>query len=221
MLSFKRQKIFECYPLGMQTIIVASQKGGAGKSTLCAHLSVHASRAGSSVYLIDTDPQGSLSAWHERRQAEEPKRVDMPFDAIKSGLAVLKERGADLVVIDTAPSRSDENAALFKLADLVVIPVRASPADLWAVGATVAQLKEAGVPFLFVLNAVKASAAITAQAAAALSHHGKVAQTFIGDRTAYAAAMVNGSTAVELAPKGPAAKEIASLHANILDCLNG
>lgn len=204
----------------MHTIVIASQKGGAGKSTLCAHLSVQASLAGASVYLIDTDPQGSLSAWHERREAEEPRRADLPFTAIKAGLATLAKRGVDLVMIDTAPSRSDENAALFKLADLVVIPVRASPADLWAVGATVAQLKAAKVPFLFVLNAVKSSAAITAQAAAALSAHGKVAPTFIGDRTAYAAAMVNGSTAIELAPKGPAAKEVASLHAFILECMH-
>ena len=204
----------------MKTVVIASQKGGAGKSTLCAHLAVQAWLSGSAVYVIDTDPQGSLSAWHERRQADQPTLVDLPFESIGAGLDVLRGRGADMVFIDTAPSRSDENAALFGLADLVVIPVRASPADLWAVGATVGQLKAVGVPFVFVLNAVKTNAGITAQAAAVLSQHGRVAETFIGDRTSYAAAMVNGSTAIELAPKGPAGREMLSLHANMNDCLH-
>ena len=39
----------------MQTIVVNSQKGGSGKSTVCRVLAVEASRAGLSVYLIDFD----------------------------------------------------------------------------------------------------------------------------------------------------------------------
>jgi chromosome partitioning protein len=109
---------------------------------------------------------------------------------------------------------------LFRLADLVVIPVRPSPADLWAVSATVEQLKADNVPFVFVLNAIKSAASITAQAAAALSHHGRVAQTFVADRTAYAAAMVDGSAAQELQPRGPAAREMADLLVNIKACMH-
>src|SRR5215210_4178242 len=61
----------------MKTIIVNSQKGGSGKTTLCAHLAVQAERAGDGpVFLIDTDPQGTLSTWHEKRQAEEPRRAE-------------------------------------------------------------------------------------------------------------------------------------------------
>ena len=45
----------------MQTIVVNSQKGGSGKTTLCAHLAVQAERAGDGpVYLIDTDPSGDV-----------------------------------------------------------------------------------------------------------------------------------------------------------------
>ena len=64
----------------MQTIVVNSQKGGSGKTSLCAHLSVEAERIGDGpVYLIDTDPQGTLSAWHEARAAEAPRRVEIPI----------------------------------------------------------------------------------------------------------------------------------------------
>jgi chromosome partitioning protein len=205
----------------MQIIVINSQKGGSGKTTLCAHLAVQAETAGDGpVYLIDTDPQGTLSTWHEHREAETPQRVEVPLGKLAEGLSVLKERKAAYCFIDTAPTRTDENAALFRLADLVLVPIRPSPSDLWAASATVALLKEADIPFLFILTQAKANASITAQAAAALSHHGPVAQTFIADRVPYAAAMTDGRTALELAPKGPAAIETASLWKNIKACLH-
>lgn len=205
----------------MKTILINSQKGGSGKTTLCAHLAVEAERVGDGpVYLIDTDPQGTLSTWHEMREAEAPRRVEVPLQDIASGLAQLRQRNAAYCLIDTAPTRTDENAALFRLADLVLVPIRPSPSDLWAASATVALLKDAGIPFLFVLTQAKANASITAQAAAALSHHGPIAQTFIADRVPYAAALTNGRTAIELLPKGPAALETAALWVNIKACLH-
>ena len=204
----------------MQTIIVNSQKGGSGKTALCAHLSVQAERAGDGpVYLIDTDPQGTLSQWHELRVAEAPRRAEVALDGLAEGLKLLEQRGTAYCFIDTAPTRADETAALFRLADLVLVPIRPSPSDLWAAAATVALLKTSNVPFLFVLNQAKANASITAQAAAALSHHGPVAETFIGDRVPYAAAMTDGRTAPELTPNGPAGIETSALWKNIKACL--
>jgi chromosome partitioning protein len=85
---------------------------------------------------------------------------------------------------------------------------------------TVALVKEAKKPFLFILIQAKPQATITAQTVAALSHDGPVAQTFIGDRVAYAAAMTGGLTAPELSPSGPAAKEIAALWRNVKSCFH-
>src|SRR4051794_39515401 len=57
----------------MQTIVVASQKGGAGKTTTARHLAVEAERQGEGpVALIDVDPQGGLARWWNRREAETP-----------------------------------------------------------------------------------------------------------------------------------------------------
>jgi chromosome partitioning protein len=205
----------------MQTIVINSQKGGSGKTALCAHLSVQAERAGDGpVYLIDTDPQGTLSQWHERRVVEAPRRVEVSLQELAEGLTLLKQRGASYCFIDTAPTRTDETAILFRLADLVLVPIRPSPSDLWAAAATVALLKSVVVPFLFVLNQAKANASITAQAAAALSHHGPVAETFIADRVPYAASMTDGRTATELASNGPAGLETAALWKNIKACLH-
>ena len=64
-------------------------------------------------------------------------------------------------------------------------------------------LKRAGTPFLFVVNQATLNANITAQAVASLSHHGPVAETIIGNRVHYAAAMTDGHTAPELAEQRP------------------
>ena len=55
----------------MHVILVATQKGGSGKSTLAAHFGALAQLAGPTL-LIDADPQGSLSFWYKRREAETP-----------------------------------------------------------------------------------------------------------------------------------------------------
>ncbi len=48
----------------MYVIVLASQKGGSGKTTLTGNLAIAAERAGETpAVLIDTDPQGSLAAW--------------------------------------------------------------------------------------------------------------------------------------------------------------
>jgi len=204
----------------MKTIVINSQKGGSGKTTLCAHLAVAAELAGDGpVCIIDTDPQGTLSTWHEQRAAEVPMRGEVALPELANGLKLLAEHGVRYCLIDTAPTRTDENLALFNLADLVLVPIRPSPSDLWAVSATVSLLKQCGTPFVFVLNQTKTNAGITAQAAAALSSHGRVAEAFIADRVPYAAAMTDGRTAIELAPRGPAAEETLALWQHLKTCL--
>lgn len=204
----------------MKTLVWNSQKGGSGKTSLCAHIAVEVERAGAGpVYLIDTDPQGTLTTWHEARIAETPARIEPDLHQLPAALEELRKRGAAFCMLDTAPTRADENAELFRLADLALVPVRPSPSDLWAVAATVGLLKQIGTPFLFVVNQATQHANITAQAVAALSHHGPVAQTIIASRVTYAAAMTDGHTAPELG-KSPATAEIAALWQNIQACLH-
>ncbi len=79
----------------MKTIVITSQKGGSGKTTLAAHLAVEAERVGDApAWLIDTDRQATLSRWHERREDETPQRAEVPFTRLEAGLTALAGRGA-------------------------------------------------------------------------------------------------------------------------------
>ncbi len=204
----------------MKTIVISSQKGGSAKSTLSALLSVEAERAGDGpAWLVDTDQQGTLSRWHDRRESDTPQRGEIPFKDLASGLATIATKhAAAFCIIDTAPAISAQSAGIIALADLVLIPVQPSPTDLWAVAETIGLVKEAGKPFRFVITKAKPQATITAQTIAALSHHGPVAAHFIADRVAYAVAMAGGNTAPELTPKGPAAIETAALWKEVKEC---
>src|ERR1019366_2658054 len=102
----------------------------------------------------------------------------------------------------------------------ILIPIRPSPSDLRASAQTVALVKAADKPFLFVITQAKPQATITAQTVAALSQHGRVAESFIADRVLYAGAMTGGRTAPELAPRSAAADEVARLWLDVKSCFH-
>ena len=218
-----RKRLNSCvcvaYSAEMQIITINSQKGGSGKTTLCANLAVAAAAAGESVAVVDTDPQGSLARWHELRPDDSVARVDVPLPRLPAALDVLRHRGVAWCLIDTAPSRATETIELCRLADLVVIPVIPSPVDLWAVAATVDQLDQQGKRFLFVLNQVKTQAAATAQTAAVLSERGRVARTFFAHRTGYAMAFLKGKSPLEITPNAPAAAEVRELWNDVRNAI--
>jgi chromosome partitioning protein len=205
----------------MQVIVINSQKGGSAKTMLAKHLSVEAERAGDGpAFLIDTYPQGSLTAWHAKRESESPARVEVPFEGLRKGLDLIRNHGASYCFLDTASGRVEIAAELYKFATFVIFPVQPSEDDLTAAPRTVHALKAAGVPFIFVLTRVKPGTLITAQAAAVLSKHGEVAVTFVNDRTGYKSPYPRGQTVTEAEPKGPAAKEISALWTNIKTCIH-
>jgi chromosome partitioning protein len=205
----------------MKTIVINSQKGGSGKTMLAKHLAVQAESAGDGpVFLIDTDPQGSLTVWHKKREAESPVRIEVPFDKLAGGIDVLRKKGGAICIIDSASGRLDVAQTLFALADLVLFPVQPSEDDLSAAPVTVANLKAAGTPFLFVLTRVKPNTLITAQAAAILSKHGRVAETLIADRTGYKSPYGKGQLVIEADPRNAAAREIEALWQNVKSCIH-
>ena len=198
----------------MKTIVLASQKGGAGKTTLAAHLAVAAEAAGDGpAVLIDTDPQGSLSDWWNTREASTPTLAPSSIKNLALKLAALAEAGYVYAVVDTPPAITDSIRSVLQVADLVVIPARPSPHDLRAVGSTVELVQDADKPFVFAVMQAKAGSRLVAQAVAALSAHGVVAEAIIHDRVDYASSMIDGRTVQEVDSKSRSAEEVARLWA--------
>ena len=200
----------------MHVIVLASQKGGAGKTTLAAHVAVAAEAAGDGpAVLIDTDPQGSLTQWWNARAGETPALAHSTIAALAEKLTALKGAGFKLAVIDTPPAITAAIRSVVDSADLVIIPARPSPHDLRAVGSTVDIIQAAGRPFIFAVTQAKPNTRLTVQAVAALSAFGAVAPAIIHDRIDWAASMIDGRTVTETDTKGRSATEARDLWAFI------
>jgi chromosome partitioning protein len=194
----------------VRTVLIASQKGGAGKTALARNLGVAAVEAGQRTLLVDLDPQGSLSDWWQGRTAEQPEMFERPPRPDQLGDVLAALSGFDLVVIDTPPSDHPWMGKVATLADLVVIPSKPSPDDLRAIGSTLAMVKRAGTPFAFVLSQVPPRSRLTGEAARVLAQHGKVAPVNIGLRVSFAETSATGEGVTETSDH-KAAEEVRGL----------
>ena len=136
----------------MNIITMASRKGGAGKSTLTAHLAAFSRQAGHRCVVIDADPQGSLTLWHSLRADGDPP-LRNAARGIDRALASAMVEGYEWAFIDTAASMWVVALEAIRAATFVLIPARPGFFDLNAVRETVATARERDKPYAVVLNA--------------------------------------------------------------------
>ena len=203
----------------MKTIVVANQKGGSGKSTIAVHLAAAAEHAGDGPAVIsDTDPQGTAADWFNQRKKagiDTPRYAALALADLHSRIEGLDEAGASYLFVDTAPSIGTVNADLFALADLILIPLNPTPADLRALVKGLPLVRQSGKPFQFVLTRVRPNLKNNDGAAMALDALGLVLSTRMHERVIYAETFAHGKTALETDLKSVAAQEVGSLWAEV------
>jgi chromosome partitioning protein len=121
------------------------------------------------------------------------------------------------VVVDTPPKSDSEARPAIEAADLVAVPIQPTPVDVWATDSTLAMIARERAVGLLVINRVPQRALLTAEMVAAIRALGWVAANAqLGNRVAFAASMGKGSTVLEFAPGGKAAREVEALAREIL-----
>ena len=135
----------------MHIITLATQKGGSGKSTLAACVAVAAESEGIKTAVLDTDPQGSVFKWGERREAETPAVDRCEPHQLAAVLKSLPKQGFELVIIDTAGAHNASVAPALQAADFCLVPVKPTLTDLEAAIPTAKQLRDRKTRFGFVL----------------------------------------------------------------------
>jgi chromosome partitioning protein len=204
----------------MNVITLASRKGGAGKSTLTAHLAGYAHAQGYRTLVIDADPQGSLTLWHAHRRNGEP-RLQNASRGVERAVAYAMVEGYEWVFVDTAPTMWLVVQEAIRAATLAVIPARPAFFDLNSVLDTVKTARTLNKPYAVVLNAAPSKrddkeAPVVAQSRAFLDRHEvPVWHGQISQRGSYALLLAAGASACEAAPETLAAVEIASLWRSI------
>ena len=120
----------------MKTVLVASSKGGVGKTTIATHLAAQAALDGHRTVLIDADPQGSSTRWAERRSDLET--AVLPIDGTRRNWQKLVPDDVQRTVIDApAGATADSLETFLERADALIVPILPSTLDI-----------DATVPFL-------------------------------------------------------------------------
>lgn len=201
-----------------KVITIAQQKGGAGKTTVAAHIAVALSQKGNRVAVVDIDPQGSLGMWHSIREKRFGEGyTGLTFTAL-SGWRVGSEvsrlrRTQDFIIIDSPPHTETEARTAIRSADLIIIPVQPSPTDLWATKATHELATAEKVPVRVLLNRVPANSRLAQAVSQELPD---LMETTVGSRVLFASSLMEGRCATEVEPSSPAAQEIKALVKEIL-----
>lgn len=143
----------------MLTTLVASSKGGCGKSTMVTQLASHWAQAGQHTAIVDADRQGSSFRWATLRPDPLPGVL-----ALEGGRRALGRLPADTqqLLIDTpAGAGQRELEAYLDLADVLLVPVLPSAFDLYATLVFLAELqsipriKRGKLPVALVANRLK------------------------------------------------------------------
>lgn len=123
-------------------ILVGSEKGGVGKTTVAFNLAVMRARSGRAVLLVDTDRQGSSSMWASLRSETD---LQPPLVCVqkfgKVGIDLIQLRDVYEIIVDAGGQDSMELRQAIAVADQWVIPVRPGQLDLLSM-AKMRQLKK-------------------------------------------------------------------------------
>src|SRR6266446_8154054 len=106
----------------MKIISLVTQKGGSGKSTLCASLAVAAQEAGHQVAILEIDKQATISQWANARQGKPPDVAQTTADKLEAIVGRLAGAGYHYVFVDTPGVDSPGTNTAIRLSDLCLVP---------------------------------------------------------------------------------------------------
>lgn len=113
----------------MPVIVMASPKGGVGKSTCAVLLASEFARMGADVTALDCDPNKSLTRWASHGL---PKGITLYSDVGRSDIVTtIKNSDGDgkIVVVDLEGVASQLVSRAISQADLVIVPMQPTALD--------------------------------------------------------------------------------------------
>jgi chromosome partitioning protein len=199
---------------GARVIAAANLKGGVGKSTLTINLATAMEATGVHTGIIDIDAEQQAAArWKDARGGDKPPIVVSPVHTrLPQAIADLTGRGIKLIFVDCPAFARGPTERAIEVADLVLIPCRATVQDLQFVEQTVDMAAAREKPTAIVLNAVETQVRETDEARAYLEKQGiALAPTHLSKAVVYHRAITAALGATEYDPSSKAAHELLDL----------
>ena len=164
----------------MKIILVLSQKGGSGKSTVARNLAVLYSKEYKTA-LLDLDPQGSTIKWGEQRN-EDVKDNELlthflNIEDVDTDFSQLEKNGYEYIVIDTPPVLADVHEFLLQKADYGVVPIQTTREDLETLENTTTLIENAGIYYGVVINRADMKTIMYKEGKNIVAEYGKILGT--------------------------------------------
>jgi len=201
-------------------LVVATSKGGTGKTTISASLAAYWRKAGKSVAILDTDPNEAITRW-ARKSTDGFDGVGVESCSNEHTIIESVQRlgeAVDVVIVDTAGFGNQAMIYAVGIADLVLVPVMADEASLFEAAKMKQVIESASaltrrqIPFRTVLNRVKRTTTVVRHTERNLEALGlRPVSCRIGDRVIFQEASYHGETPLSLDPKNRATQEIRNL----------
>ena len=116
----------------MTIVSFLHQKGGTGKSTLAISSALALAQSGRRVMVLDTDYQGTSSEWGNRFARRFQIEIRSQVQPIVHTELARFQGNFDWILIDGPPSLSEMTESICKASEQIIIPVRPSLPDVWA-----------------------------------------------------------------------------------------
>jgi chromosome partitioning protein len=117
----------------MKLICIATQKGGAGKTTTAISLATTLA-LNFKVLLVDVDPQSSVTDWGSDIEIENLTVISVQNNLKKTLKSISSQ--FDYIILDMPAKIKNIEAEAISISDLVIMPVEPSQLNLWAVHET-------------------------------------------------------------------------------------
>lgn len=211
-------------------IAILNQKGGCGKTTISMNLAASLAILKHSSIVLDADPQQSATLWAQQSDnlPFKVQPIDMEAGArkVKANLQTLINK-ISIAILDLPPELKEPAMLACMFADLIVIPIKPSPLDLWAGRAAVELAKDAqelrhqSKPAIILLpSGVKTGTRMAKDINLALSKIGEsIAPVHITERIALAECAMLGETIYSYDNTNPACQEFTELAQFIIKSL--
>ena len=129
----------------LNKIVILNPKGGCGKSTLATNLAASYAQSGPAPAIMDYDPQGSTTAWLERRSDDLPgihgiAAYKKTMQATRSWQLRVPNETVNLIVDSPASINHDDLRELTRDSTSILVPVLPSSMDIHAASRCIADL---------------------------------------------------------------------------------
>lgn len=214
-----------------KVIVLATSKGGAGKSTLTRSLACHYYNTNHNVAIIDADPQGSIVNRHDLNGPIRDLPVFADPEESVFGLIEEKKEEHSPLLVDTGGFRNRTTVMAILLSDLVLIPLKPSSDDVAGAIETCQLIEELNQTPERANNPINYKLVLTmSQRGTVIAKHVRSeleAQKYplfkseLYHRVSYPESSIRGLAPNLMDPEGAAGRDVASIVREVQEALNG